>query len=92
MEKSIHWKYQIYYGMRSASEAGAIDHPQKEMNKFIGKMKEKSIDIEVLESESVPIGDCWIFLIKCSTPWLVEKLPSYMIAQGLRNDKEGLYS
>jgi len=75
-----------------AYESGQIEHPQIVMNKFIRLMKEdKHIEIEVLEHEAVPIGDCWLFLIKCSTPWLDKNLPSFISHQGLGNDKEGKY-
>jgi hypothetical protein len=86
-----HWKYQLCFDMIDAYESGVKEHPQIEMKKFINSMQEEHIKIEILEYEPVPIGDCWLFLVKCSTPWLSRKLPSYISHQGFGNDKEGKY-
>lgn len=90
-KKLYHWKYQLYFGMREAYEAGENDHPQLVFKKFIEEMKKENIEIQVLSAEGIPIGDCWLFLIKCDTPWLGKRLPSYLFHQGFGNDKEGLY-
>lgn len=89
--KLTHWKYQLHYDMIGADMSGKINHPQVVMKEFIESMKIDNIEIKILEAEPVSIGDCWLFLIKCSTPWLTSKLPSYITHQGLGNDKEGIF-
>jgi len=89
--KLTHWKYQLYYDMISAYNIGVKEHPQEVIQKFIEQMKNENVSIEILESEAVSIADCWLFLVKCSTPWLTSKLPEYIKHQGLGNDKEGKY-
>lgn len=92
MKNSLnHWKYQLYFDMTGAQKVGAKQHPQVEMNEFIELMSKENIDIEILESKPIPTGDCWLFLIKCSTPWLGKHLPSYIVHQGLGNNREGKY-
>lgn len=90
--EKLHWKYQLYFSMIGAYDAGAKEHPQAEMKRFIEKMKVEGVNIEILESEPVSIADCWLFLVKCSSPWLGGSLPSYITHQGLGSDKEGKYS
>lgn len=90
-KKLTNWKYQLHFDLRGAYEAGAKDHPQIEMKKFIEKMKEEKIIVEILDQEAVSIGDCWLFLVKCSTPWLGKRLPEYITHQGFGNDQEGIY-
>lgn len=77
-------KYCVYYlrlDMFGASSAGKTRHPQLEMADL-----GKSLNFNILESEPITIGDCWLFLVESDDVFMVKKLPSWVDCLGLPRD------